>query len=84
MTPRIYKVVEDYRGEGFNESFANMVSDFVDRREELELDWKRLQAAINDKHDELMAIQDKLWKVRTVDVRLQPLVDAVLDLIGKP
>lgn len=84
MTPRVYKAVEEYRGEGFNESFANMVSDFMDRREQLVADWNRLQAAVNDKHQELKDIQAQLRKVRTVDARLTPLIDALLDLLKEP
>lgn len=85
MTPSVYKAVESYeRGDGFNEKFANMVYDFVERRDVIKLDQERLNAAVNDKHRELKDLQDKLRKVRTVDARLTPLISAVLDLIGQP
>lgn len=85
MTPRVYKAVENYeRGDGFNEKFANMVYDLVERRDVIKLDWERLQAAVNDKRAELKAIQEKIRKIRTLDARLAPLVDAILDLIKEP
>lgn len=85
MTPRVYKAVENYeRGEGFNEKFANMVSDFMDRREQLVADWNRLQAAVADKHQELKDVQARLRKVREIEARLTPLINAVLDLIKEP
>lgn len=85
MTPRVYKAVEDYeRGEGFNEKFSNLVYDFLERREVIKLDWERLQAAVTDKHRELKDLQERLRKIRTVDARLTPLIDAVLDLIKEP
>ncbi len=84
MTPRVYKCVDEYRrGEGFNEKLANLVTDYLEHRDELRADWERLQAAVNDKHAELKAVQDKLRKVREVDARLAPLVTALLDLLGE-
>lgn len=83
MTPRVYKCVDEYRGEGFNEKLANLVTDYLDRRDELRADWERLQAAVNDKHAELKDVQNRLRKVREVDARLAPLVTALLDLLGE-
>lgn len=84
MTPRVHKAIEDYRGEGFNEKLANLVTDFLDHRDELQQDWERLNAAVADKHTELKQVQARLRKVRDIETRLQPLVDAVLDLIKEP
>ncbi len=83
MTPRVYKCVDEYRGDGFNEKLANLVTDYLDRRDELRTDWERLQAAVNDKHAELMAVQTRLRKTREVEARLAPLVTALLDLLGE-
>ncbi len=83
MTPRIYKAIEGYRGDGFNDKLASLVTDYLDRRDELAADWNRLQAAVTDKHQELKAVQDHLRKLRTVDARLEPLVEALLDLVGQ-
>ncbi len=83
MTPRVYKAVEDYRGQGFNEKLANLVGDYLDRRDELRADWERLQAVVNDTNAELKAVQDRLRKTREVDARFKPLVAALLDLLGE-
>ncbi len=83
MTPRVYKCVDEYRGDGFNEKLANLVTDYLNRRDELRTDWERLQAAVNDKHTELKAVQDRLRKTREVEARLTPLVNALLDLLGE-
>ncbi len=83
MTPRVYKCVDEYRGDGFNEKLANLVTDYLNRRDELRTDWERLQAAINDKRTELTAVQNRLRKTREVDARLTPLVTALLDLLGE-
>ncbi len=83
MTPRVYKCVDEYRGDGFNEKLANLVTDYLERRDVLVADWNRLQAAINDKRTELMAVQTRLRKTREVEARLAPLVNALLDLLGE-
>ncbi len=83
MTPRVYKCVDEYRGDGFNEKLANLIGDYLDRRDELRTDWERLQAAVNDKHAELKAVQDRLRKTHEVDARFKPLVVALLDLLGE-
>lgn len=81
MTTRTYTAVEGYRGEGFNEKLANLIEDYLDRRDQLVADWERLQAAVNDKHAELKEVQTRVRKVRDVDARFKPLVDALLDLL---
>ncbi len=83
MTPRVYKCVDEYRGDGFNEKLANLVTDYLDRRDVLRSDWERLQAAVNDKHAELKAIQNRLRKIYEADARFKPLVTALLDLLGE-
>lgn len=84
ITPRVHKFIEDYRGEGFNEKLANLVNDYLNHRDELQADWERLNAAVNDKHQELKDVQARLRKIRDMDARLKPLVDAILDLIKEP
>lgn len=84
ITPRVHKFIEDYRGEGFNEKLANLVNDYLNHRDELQADWERLNAAVNDKHQELKDIQARLRKIRLVEAELSPLISAVLDLIKEP
>lgn len=84
LTPTVHKCIEDYRGDGFNEKLANLVNDFLNHRDELQADWERLNAAVNDKHRELKGIQIRIRKIRELEPRLTPLVNALLDLIGEP
>lgn len=57
--------------------------DYEERGEEIRLEWKRLQAAVADKHQELMRLQEQMRKARVVDARLGPLVEAVVQLLPK-
>ena len=57
--------------------------DYEERGEEIRLEWKRLQAAVADKHQELIRLQEQIRKIRNVDVRLGPLAEAVLQLLPK-
>lgn len=84
LTPTVYKCIEDYRGDGFNEKLANLVNDFLNHRDDLQADWERLNAAVNDKHRELKDIQGRIRKIRELEPKLTPLVNALLDLIGEP
>ncbi len=83
MTPRVYKCVDEYRGDGFNEKLANLVTDYLERRDVMVADWNRLQAAVNDKNAELKAVQNRFRKISEVDARFKPLVSALLDLLGE-
>lgn len=81
LSDRVVKYVEGYRGANFSEKLENLILDAEERHDDLVLDWNRLQAAINDKRDELRRIQSRVRKIREVDTRLAPLSDAVLQLI---
>lgn len=81
LTDRVCRYIDHYRGENFNDKLENLVTDFEERSENYKQEWHQLQAAVADKHQELMRLQDKLRKVRMVDARLGPLVEAVLQLL---
>lgn len=83
LTPRVYKIVDEYRGEGFNEKYCNMVLDFAERREQLVLDWNNLQAAIADKRQELQAIKQHVKSAYEVDRRFSALVSALAELLDE-
>lgn len=74
---------EGYRGDSFNDKLENLVLDYEERSEEIRLEWKRLQAAVADKHQELIRLQEQMRKARVVDARLGPLVEAVVQLLPK-
>lgn len=81
LRPRIYQKIDEYRGDGFNEKLDNLVSDYIDKHDDLVRDWSLLQASISDKRAELRNVQEHLRRVRNVDVRFGPLVDTLLELM---
>lgn len=81
LSDRAVKVVEQYRGDSFSDKLENLLVDYEYKREQMVLDWNRLQAQIVDKHDEMKAIQERVRRLRLVDARLEALSDAVLDLL---
>lgn len=81
LTPRTAQAISEYRGDGFNDSLANLVDDYLHKHDELVRDWEMLQAAITDKRLELRAIQRRVQQARDVDQRLTPLINAVLALL---
>lgn len=83
LSDRVTKYIEGYRGDNFSEKLENLVLDMEDRRDQLVLDWERLQAQINDKHAEMRKIQERVRKTRNVDVRLGPLVESIIALLPK-
>lgn len=83
LSDRVTKYIEGYRGDNFSEKLENLVLDMEDRRDQLVLDWERLQAQINDKHAEMREIQERVRKTRNVDVRLGPLVESIIALLPK-
>ena len=81
LLDRVVKYIEAYRGSNFSEKLENFVLDTEERRDQMVLDWERLQAQVNDKHAEMKRIQERCRQLRTVDARLGPLVDAILALL---
>ena len=81
MSDRVSKIIEGYRGDNFSEKLENYVLDMDGRRDQLELDWHRLQAQITDKHAEMREVQERCRKLRTLEARLGPLVDAIVALL---
>ena len=84
LSDRVMKYIEGYRGYNFSGKLENLVLDMEERHEELVQDWDRLQAQISDKHREMIAIQERVKKLRQVDARLGPLADSLLDLLKTP
>lgn len=81
LSDRVVKYIEAYRGDNFSQKLENFVLDTEERRDDMVMDWQRLKAQINDKHAEMVAIQERVKKLRTVNQRLGPLVDALLDML---
>lgn len=81
LSDRAVEVVERYRGDNFSDKLENLLVDFEYRRDQMAEDWNRLQAQVNDKHAEMVKIQEKVRRMRNVDVRFGQLVEALLDLM---
>ena len=77
LTPSVYKMINEYRGDGFNEKLCNLVEDFIEKHDMLVNDWNALQAAVGDKHAELRTIQQRVQRAREFDKRFSGLVDAL-------
>lgn len=83
LSDRVMKYIEAYRGGNFSEKLENLVLDMEEKHEQLELDWNRLQAQISDKHAEMREIQERVRRMRNLDVRLGPVIQELLALLPK-
>lgn len=81
LSDRVTKYIENYRGGNFSEKLENLVLDMEEKHDQLVMDWDRLQAQINDKHAEMREVQERCRKTHNVDVRLGPLVEAIIALL---
>lgn len=81
LSDRVTKYIEAYRGDNFSEKLENLVLDMSERHDMLVQDWNRLQAQITDKRREMIELQERVRKVKDVDRRLEPLIDALIDLL---
>lgn len=81
ISDRVCKYIEGYRGDNFSEKLENLVLDMEDKHDQMVLDWERLQSQIQDKHAEMREVQERVRKTRNVDVRLGPLVEAIVALL---
>ncbi len=81
LSDRVAKYIESYRGENFSQKLENYVLDTEERREQLVMDWERLNAEIQDKRQELARLRSKMQKVSEADRRFGALVTALLELV---
>lgn len=83
LSDRVVKYIDGYRGSNFSEKLENLVLDTEEKHEQLVLDWNRLQAQISDKHAEMREVQERVKRMRNLDVRLGPLIQELLALLPK-
>lgn len=81
LSDRVVKYIEAYRGDNFSQKLENYVLDTEERREQLVLEWNRLQAEIQDKRRELEILRGKFRKLSQVDQRFGSLVSALRELL---
>ena len=81
LSDRVLKYIDGYRGDNFSEKLENYVLDTEERREQLVLDWNRLQAEIQDKRRDLDTLRSRIRKLSEVDRRFTALTAALLELV---
>lgn len=81
LSDRTVRYIEAYRGDNFSQKLENYVLDTEERREQLVLEWNRLQAEIQDKRRELEILRGKVLKTSQVDQRFGSLVTALRELL---
>ena len=81
LSDRVLKYIDGYRGDNFSEKLENYVLDTEERREQLVLDWDRLQAEIQDKRRDLDTLRSRIRKLSEVDRRFAALTTALLELV---
>ena len=60
---------------------SDRVLKYIERREQLTLDWERLNAQIHDQRQELERLRSRIRRTAEVDQRLTALVSAVMELV---
>ena len=81
LSDRVLRYIEAYRGDNVSEKLENYILDTEERREQLVMDWNRLQAEIQDKRRDLELLRGKIRKISQVDQRFGSLVTALLELL---
>ena len=81
LSDRVLKYIDGYRGENFSQKLENYVLDVEERREQLTLDWERLNAQIHAQRQELEKIRSEIRRTAEVDRRFTALVSAVMELV---
>ena len=54
LSDRVLKYIDGYRGENFSQKLENYVLDVEERREQLTLDWERLNAMTHAQRQETL------------------------------
>ena len=81
LSDRVLKYIDGYRGGNFSEKLENYVLDTEERRDQLVLDWNRLQAEIQDKRRDLDTLRSRIRKLSEVDRRFAALTATLLELV---
>ena len=81
LSDRVLKYIDGYRGENFSQKLENYVLDVEERREQLTLDWERLNAQIHAQRQELERLRSEIRRTAEVDRRFTALVSAVMELV---
>lgn len=77
MTEEVYRAIDSYRGNGFNDKLGNLVLDFIEGRTDMERDLMLLKEHITDKQMEMCRLQNRIRAMQGVESRFAGLVDAL-------
>lgn len=81
LSDRVLKYIEAYRGNNFSEKLENYILDTEERRDQMVMDWERLQAKILDQRRDLQQLHSRIQKTSQVDRRFSALVQDLLELM---
>ncbi len=82
LRPEVAQCIEEFQGEGFNEKLDNLVMGYLRDREKVIREAELLQAHIADQRDEMRRVQIRLGKMKNVERRLEPLEQAIIELLA--
>lgn len=83
VSQRTADYIQNYRGDSFSEKLENLVWDMSEKRDQMVLDWERLNAQCADLRQESARLRERIMKLRTLGARFDPFFAALIDLIGK-
>lgn len=82
LRPEVAQCIEEQPGDGFNEKLDNLVMGYLRDREKVIREAELLQAHIADQREEMRRVQNRLRKMKDVERRLEPLQQAIIELLA--
>jgi hypothetical protein len=75
MSDEVLKVVEGFRGEGFNEKFENLVMDFRDTLSQRLYVLDQTNKMIEQKQKQLKELENRIWEMKNLESSLSVLME---------
>lgn len=80
MSDDILKIVEDFKGDGFNEKFENLVIDFKKTIPQREMRLKDIDEKLKRKIKEIEQIEKKIYELNNLEFSLDTLKSLILKI----
>lgn len=80
LTDRVYNYIINYRGDGFNQKFENIIIDAMESEKKRNKEIYLLDDCINDRRIELDNLNKKLMKLNKIDFKMQHIINIVNEL----
>lgn len=80
LTDRVYNYIINYRGDGFNQKFENIIIDAMESEKKRNKEIHSLDDCINDRRIELDNLNKKLMKLNKIDFKMQHIINIVNEL----